>query len=95
MPAFRGGVRPTTGTASLRDISRPSVGQCGKLQGLGAPVASIGGAGTFDGVFLTGILAVLIASVSIRTKSRRSNHSSSTDAPHQTSPEESSRQSEV
>lgn len=36
----------------------------GKIQGLGAPVASIGGAGTFDGVFLTGILAVLIASLS-------------------------------
>ncbi len=28
---------------------------------LGAPVASIGGAGTFDGVFLSGIIAVLIA----------------------------------
>jgi uncharacterized membrane protein len=28
---------------------------------LGAPVASIGGAGTFDGVFLTGILAVLLS----------------------------------
>jgi uncharacterized membrane protein len=35
----------------------------GKLQGLGAPVASIGGAGTFDGIFLTGILAVLLASI--------------------------------
>ena len=35
----------------------------GKLQGLGAPVASIGGAGTFDGIFLTGILAVLFASI--------------------------------
>ena len=34
-----------------------------KLQGLGAPVASIGGAGTFDGIFMTGILAVLIASI--------------------------------
>jgi uncharacterized membrane protein len=33
----------------------------GALSGLGAPVASIGGAGTFDGVFLTGILAVLLA----------------------------------
>jgi uncharacterized membrane protein len=32
-----------------------------KIQGLGAPVASIGGAGTFDGIFLTGILAVLLA----------------------------------
>jgi hypothetical protein len=33
------------------------------VQGLGAPIASIGGAGTFDGVFLTGILAVLLASL--------------------------------
>lgn len=33
----------------------------GKVAGLGAPVASIGGAGTFDGIFLTGILAVLLA----------------------------------
>jgi uncharacterized membrane protein len=32
-----------------------------KIQGLGAPIASIGGAGTFDGIFLTGILAVLLA----------------------------------
>lgn len=32
-----------------------------RVAGLGAPVASIGGAGTFDGVFLTGILAVLLA----------------------------------
>jgi len=34
-----------------------------KVSGLGAPVASIGGAGTFDGIFLTGILAVLLASI--------------------------------
>jgi uncharacterized membrane protein len=27
---------------------------------LGAPVVSIGGAGTFDGVFLTGIIAGLL-----------------------------------
>ncbi|HQU14673.1 MAG: hypothetical protein B7Z66_04930 [Chromatiales bacterium 21-64-14] len=33
----------------------------GKIQGLGAPVASIGGAGTFDGIFMTGILAVVLA----------------------------------
>ncbi len=33
----------------------------GKIKGLGAPVASIGGAGTFDGIFITGILAVLFA----------------------------------
>jgi uncharacterized membrane protein len=37
-----------------------------KLQSMGAPVASIGGAGTFDGIFLTGILAVLLASFSFR-----------------------------
>lgn len=35
----------------------------GRVQGLGAPVASIGGAGTFDGVFLVGIVAVLLASL--------------------------------
>jgi uncharacterized membrane protein len=34
-----------------------------KVRGLGAPVASIGGAGTFDGIFLTGIVAVLLASL--------------------------------
>jgi len=34
----------------LRQISR-----------LGAPVASIGGAGTFDGIFFTGVLAALLA----------------------------------
>jgi uncharacterized membrane protein len=37
-----------------------------KVAGLGAPVASIGGAGTFDGIFLTGILAVLLASITTR-----------------------------
>jgi uncharacterized membrane protein len=36
------------------------------VQELGAPVASIGGAGTFDGIFLTGIMAVLLASFSRR-----------------------------
>jgi uncharacterized membrane protein len=34
-----------------------------KLAGLGTPVLSIGGAGTFDGIFLTGVLAVLLASL--------------------------------
>lgn len=31
------------------------------VRSLGAPVASIGGAGTFDGIFITGIVAVLLA----------------------------------
>jgi uncharacterized membrane protein len=39
-----------------------------KVRGLGAPVASIGGAGTFDGIFLTGILAVLFASLYARPR---------------------------
>jgi uncharacterized membrane protein len=33
----------------------------GGIAALGAPMVSIGGAGTFDGVFLTGIIAGLIA----------------------------------
>lgn len=31
------------------------------IRQLGAPIASIGGAGTFDGVFITGFVAVLLA----------------------------------
>lgn len=37
-----------------------------RIRGIGAPVASIGGAGTFDGVFVSGVLAVLIASLGAR-----------------------------
>jgi uncharacterized membrane protein len=33
----------------------------GRVSEMGAPVVSIGGAGTFDGVFLTGIIAGLLA----------------------------------
>jgi uncharacterized membrane protein len=33
----------------------------GDIKRMGAPVASIGGAGTFDGIFITGIVAVLLA----------------------------------
>ena len=38
------------------------------LRGLGAPVVSIGGAGTFDGIFLTGIVAVLLATIFSRPR---------------------------
>jgi uncharacterized membrane protein len=41
-----------------------------KINGLGAPVASIGGAGTFDGIFLTGILAVLLAGIASPSRPR-------------------------
>jgi uncharacterized membrane protein len=34
-----------------------------RLRELDAPVVSIGGAGTFDGIFVTGILAVLLAAI--------------------------------
>lgn len=32
----------------------------GKIKNLGAPIASIGGAGTFDGIFLSGFIALLL-----------------------------------
>jgi len=41
-----------------------------KISGLGAPIASIGGAGTFDGIFLTGILAVLFAGIASPSQPR-------------------------
>jgi uncharacterized membrane protein len=41
-----------------------------KIGGLGAPIASIGGAGTFDGIFLTGILAVLLAGLASPSRPR-------------------------
>jgi uncharacterized membrane protein len=34
-----------------------------RIRGLGSPVASIGGAGTFDGIFVTGLVAVVLASI--------------------------------
>jgi uncharacterized membrane protein len=54
--AYVGGSMGTLVGADLLNLIR--------IQGLGAPVASIGGAGTFDGIFLTAILAVLIAGLS-------------------------------
>jgi uncharacterized membrane protein len=54
--AYIGGSLGTLISADLLNL--------GRIRGLGAPVASIGGAGTFDGIFLIGIVAVLIASLS-------------------------------
>jgi uncharacterized membrane protein len=53
--AYIGGSMGTLVGADLMNLDR--------INGLGAPVASIGGAGTFDGIFLTGILAVLLAGI--------------------------------
>jgi uncharacterized membrane protein len=51
--AYVSGVLGTLIGADLSNLRR--------IADIGAPVASIGGAGTFDGVFLTGIVAVLLA----------------------------------
>jgi uncharacterized membrane protein len=56
---------------SLGTLIGADLTNLGKVRGLGAPVASIGGAGTFDGIFLTGILAVLLASLSARPRAAR------------------------
>jgi uncharacterized membrane protein len=52
----------------------------GKIQGLGAPIASIGGAGTFDGIFLTGIIAVLLASPWVKKGGQRRTEDQSVQA---------------
>ena len=49
-------VAGTTGVLIGADLLRIN-----DIRQLGAPSASIGGAGTFDGIFLTGIVAVLLA----------------------------------
>ncbi len=46
----------TLGTLIGADLMRLN-----DIKNMGAPVASIGGAGTFDGVFLSGIIAVLLS----------------------------------
>jgi len=46
---------------SLGTLLGGDIMNLGRVQALGAPILSIGGAGTFDGIFLTGILAVLLA----------------------------------
>jgi uncharacterized membrane protein len=53
--AYAGGTLGTLIGADLTNL--------GKVRRLGAPLVSIGGAGTFDGVFVTGIVAVVLASI--------------------------------
>ncbi len=53
--AYVGGTLGTLAGADLANLP--------KVHRLGAPVVSIGGAGTFDGVFITGIIAVLLAAL--------------------------------
>ncbi|MDI6820380.1 MAG: DUF1614 domain-containing protein [Candidatus Hodarchaeaceae archaeon] len=75
MPAFIPPLAAAAVAIPLGGTSAPALayisGVCGVLLGadllnlrevskLGAPVMSIGGAGTFDGIFLTGIISVLL-----------------------------------
>lgn len=48
-------------SGSMGALIGADVMNLGKIAELGAPFVSIGGAGTFDGVFLTGIIAGLLA----------------------------------
>jgi uncharacterized membrane protein len=50
-------------SGSLGTLIGADIMNLGAIRGLGAPVASIGGAGTFDGIFVTGIFAVVLASL--------------------------------
>ena len=58
-PAAIAGLAYVAGT--LGTLTGADLANLAKVRRLGAPVASIGGAGTFDGIFLAGILAVLLA----------------------------------
>jgi uncharacterized membrane protein len=60
--AYIGGSMGTLIGANLLTLDR--------IGGLRAPGASIGGAGTFDGIFLTGILAVLLAGLAAPSRPR-------------------------
>lgn len=55
-PAVTAYVAGTTGVLLGADLLH-----LGAIRRIGAPVASIGGAGTFDGIFFTGIVAALLA----------------------------------
>jgi uncharacterized membrane protein len=50
-------------SGSMGALIGADLSNLGSITDLGAPVVSIGGAGTFDGVFLTGIIAVIIVSL--------------------------------
>jgi|SRR5579862_7893988 len=58
---------------SLGTLIGADIMNLGKVRSLGAPVASIGGAGKFDGIFLTGIVAVLLTSI-VNANRRRGHH---------------------
>ena len=48
---------------SLGTLAGADLANLDKISGIGTPIVSIGGAGTFDGIFLAGVLAVLLAAL--------------------------------
>ena len=54
---------PTPITGTLGTLLGADLLNLHRLRSLGAGVASIGGAGTFDGVFLSGIIAVFLVAL--------------------------------
>ena len=60
-PAAVAGLAYAAGT--LGTLIGADLTNLGKIRRLGAPLASIGGAGTFDGIFVAGIVAVLLAGI--------------------------------
>ncbi len=50
-------------SGSLGTLIGADLMNLGSIRNLGTPIASIGGAGTFDGIFVTGIVAVVLASL--------------------------------
>src|SRR6476660_4526592 len=59
---------------SLGTLIGADITNLDKVRGLGAPVASIGGAGTFDGLFPTRILAGTLASLYTRPRAAHSRY---------------------
>jgi uncharacterized membrane protein len=55
-------------SGSLGTLLGADILNLGRIGDLGAPIASIGGAGTFDGVFLTGIISVLLISLVVKRR---------------------------
>ncbi|MGZ5539877.1 MAG: DUF1614 domain-containing protein [Halobacteriota archaeon] len=60
VPAIENGFALAYISGVLGTLIGADITNLGAIKKIGAPVASIGGAGTFDGVFLSGIIAVLL-----------------------------------
>jgi uncharacterized membrane protein len=58
-PEYRAPLAYITGTLGV--LLGADIFRLKDVRQMGTPIASIGGAGTFDGIFITGIIAVLLA----------------------------------